>query len=531
MAQKSLAEFIEVLEKNGLLRRYVEEKRVDELPRLMEDNPDQAIFVDKVKDSPFPFFANGYGSRSMYALSLECEMNEVGKEIAARSAVHYKAELVDSAPCKDVILKGEDVDLTILPLFNHHPRDGQAYINDTRVITRNPETGLINDAIQRMMFRSKNTMNVDMRAWFHAGSIAGKRYHNLGQDMPVAVCIGGPTLDKIASMMRSPGAGIDAWDRLGGFYGSPAKVVKCETNDLTVPANAEIVFEGRVLTSEGMIHDEGPYGEFPGTYGAGLPRNWNVVIDCITYRKNAIYQHATIGGLHPGKTDMYAFQQAIEGELFEKLQRAGIVVRDVVAPAEGGGNVAYARIQAIGGGDAMQTLGVMLTGCRQYMPKIAYVFDEDVDIYDDARVKWAQAWRYNPGRGTLIVPGQNTMPLDPSLRQKEPPFSVTKIGFDCTIGTDAVKADFEACVVTEPIKQPAEVESLSELDLTSQMRDFIREVPRTWQEILERFAGQPYPIVYRAFSHLRPQLGRMANASPNFPYTFSSTGDFVEGQA
>jgi 4-hydroxy-3-polyprenylbenzoate decarboxylase len=228
---------------------------------------------------------------------------------------------------------------------------------------------------------------------------------------------------------------------------------------------------------------------------------------------------------------MYAFQQAIEGELFEKLQRAGIVVRDVVAPAEGGGNVAYARIQAIGGGDAMQTLGVMLTGCRQYMPKIAYVFDEDVDIYDDARVKWAQAWRYNPGRGTLIVPGQNTMPLDPSLRQKEPPFSVTKIGFDCTIGTDAVKADFEACVVTEPIKQPAEVESLSELDLTSQMRDFIREVPRTWQEILERFAGQPYPIVYRAFSRLRPQLGRMANASPNFPYTFSSTGDFVEGQA
>jgi 4-hydroxy-3-polyprenylbenzoate decarboxylase len=351
----------------------------------------------------------------------------------------------------------------------------------------------------------------------------------MGKDMPVAICIGGPTLDKIASMMRHPGARIDGWDKLGGFLGEPAKIVKCETNDITVPANAEIVLEGRVLTSEGMIHDEGPYGEFPGTYGAGLPRNWNVVIDCITYRSGAIYQHATIGGLHPGKTDMYAFQQAIEGELFEKLQQAGIVVQDVVAPAEGGGNVAYARIKVVGGGDAMQTLGVMLTGCRQYMPKIAYVFDEDVDIYDDARVKWAQAWRYNPGRGTLVVPGQNTMPLDPSLRQTEPPFSVTKIGFDCTMGVDAVRADFEACVVTEPINQPVSPQPLSETDLTAAMSNFIREVPRTWQEILERFAGQPYPRVYRVFGQLRPKLGRMANASPNFPYTFSAGGDFVEG--
>ena len=529
MAQESLAEFISTLEQNGLLRRYSDEVRVDELPKVMEENPDRAVLVEHVKDCIFPFFANGYGSREMYALSLKCDPKEVGREIAKRAGLHYKADLVATAPCKEVILRGEDVDLTIFPLFNHHPRDGQAYLNDTRIVTRNPVTGEINDAIQRMMYRSTDSTNVDMRAWFHGGSIAGLRYHEIGKDMPIAVCIGGPTLDKIASMMRSPGAGIDGWDKLGGFLGGPAKIVKCETSDLTVPANAEIVLEGRVITSEGMIHDEGPYGEFPGMYGAGLPRNWNVVIDCITYRKGAIYQDATIGGLHPGRTDMYAFQQAIEGELFEKLQRAGIIVQDVVAPAEGGGNIAYARIKAVGGGDAMQTLGVMLTGCRQYMPKIAYVFDEDVDVYDDARVKWAQAWRYNPGHGTLIVPGQNTMPLDPSLKQNKPPFSVTKIGFDCTIGPDATRADFEACVVTDPLPQPQVVSKLSETELIAEMGNFIREAPRTWQEVLEHFAGQSYPIVYRAFGQLRPTHGRVANASPNFPYTFSEGGDFVQG--
>ncbi len=142
-----------------------------------------------------------------------------------------------------------------------------------------------------------------------------------------------------------PGSGIDAWDKLGGFIGGSAKVVKCETNNLLIPAIAEIVLEGRVITSEAMIHDEGPYGEFPENYGAGLPRNWKVEIDCITYRKGAIYQHATIGGLHPGKTDMYAFQQAIEGELFAQLERVGLLVMDVVAPADCGGNVATRRLR------------------------------------------------------------------------------------------------------------------------------------------------------------------------------------------
>src|SRR6202021_4155776 len=102
MAQESLKSYIEPLERNGLLRRYTDEKRVDELPRLMEDNPDVAILVERVKDCAFPFFANGYGSRAMYALSLECGLKEVGSEIARRSALHYKAELIDTAPCKDV---------------------------------------------------------------------------------------------------------------------------------------------------------------------------------------------------------------------------------------------------------------------------------------------------------------------------------------------------------------------------------------------------------------------------------------------
>lgn len=526
MPQTTLAEYANELDKAGLLTRYTDEKRVDELPQLMEQNPDTAVFVEHVKDCAFPFLANAYGARSMYALALQCDFKKVGLEIAQRSGCRQTPQLVETAPCKDVILKGDDVDLTMFPLFHHHPLDGHAYLNDTNVVSRNPDTGLIDQGIYRFMYRAKNETNIDMRNDTHGARINAKRYQQLGQDMPIAVIIGAPTLDKIASMISSPG--VDDWDILGGFYGEPAKLVKCETSDLTVPANVEIIIEGRVLTTEGWVHDEGPYGEYTGTYGGGLPHNNRFIVDCITHRKGAIYQHATIGGLHPGRTDMYAFQPAIEGDLYLALQRAGILVQNVYLPPAGCSNIAYASIKTRGGGDAKQALALMLAGSRQWMPKIAYVFDEDVDIYNDERVKWAMAWRYNPEKGTMILPEQNMLPLDPSLGTDHPPVNISKVGFDCTIPLVGHPDPFAyaAATVSEPFQQPAEVPRKSEDEATREMEAFIRQKPRTWKEILEHFAGQPYPIVYRAFGQLRHHLGRIADERPQYPYTFSHA-DFV----
>jgi 4-hydroxy-3-polyprenylbenzoate decarboxylase len=529
MQQMSLGAWVEALDDAGLLRRYSDEKRVDELAQLMEDNPDRAVLVERVKDCAFPFFANGMESKEICALALGCDPREVSGEIARRSAVHYPARLLDTAPCQEVVVRGDDVDLTGLPLFLHHTFDGQAYINDGRIVTRDPETGDINDGIQRLMYRSKDLLSVDMRAPNHKGAINGQAHHALKKDMPVAVCVGGPTLDQLSSMMRAPGAHIDGWDKLGGFLGGPAEVVKCETVDLTVPANAEIVLEGHVLTSEGLIHDEGPYGEAPGTYGAEwLAHNWNLKVDCVTYRRGAIYQHSSIAGLHPGRTDMYVWLPAIEGELFETLQRAGVQVLDVHMPPASCENIAYARIRPVSGGDAKQALGVMLTACRQQFPKIAYVFDEDIDIYDEEQVKWAQAFRYNPGTGTLLIPGQNINPLDPSITMKTLPASITKIGIDCTMPLPRETARFERAVIAPPIEQPSNVEPLTEDEIEAALRELIEKSPRSWREILTYFAGQPYQRVYGAFGRLRPQLGRMADQQPDYGYTFADT-EFVYG--
>lgn len=527
-AHMSLKHWVAQLDEAGLLYRHEGEARVDELPQIMEDHPDQAVFIEQVQDCAFPFLANAFASAEMCAVALGCDRRKVGIEIGERAARHYPAELVDTAPCKEVIVRGAEVDLTMLPLFSHHPLDGQAYINSGRVVTRDPDTGAQNDGIQRLMFRTPNLVNIDERALGHRGSINAHRYNDAGQDTPIAVCVGGPTLDLIASMMRLPEQAIDAWDKLGGFLDGPAQVVKCETNDLTVPANAEIVLEGRIITS-GALHDEGPYGEYTGTYGAGeLDRNWNVAIDCITYRKDAIYQYATIAGLHPGRTDMYVWSAAIEGELYMELKHASIDVADVHVPAASCSNIAYARIKQVSGGDAKQALATMLAANRAYMPKLAYVFDEDVDIFDDEQVKWAQAWRYNPGTGTMLIPGQNVIPLDPSITQEHPPFSMTKIGFDCTIPLNGNRDASAPATVSPPIDQPASAQPLDEAALAAQMTAFLEEKPRTWYEIEQHFAGQPYRGLYRAFGQLRPKLGRREDLGPGYPYTFSDT-DFIQG--
>ncbi len=530
MPQQSLRDNIADLEKAGLVKRYTDEKRVDELPMLIEDNPDQAVLVEKVKDCPFPFYANGYGVRAQYALALDCDEKKVGLEIAKRFEKSFKPEMVDSAPCQEVVYKGADVDLTMFPLFHYHPKDGQAYLNDTNVVSRNPETGLIDQGIYRFMYRSKNETNVDMRNATHRARIAAEYYAKQGKDMPITVLIGSPTLDHIASMMSNPDS--DDWEVMGGYYGEPAKLVKCLTNDLTIPANAEVVLEGRIITSEGWVHDEGPYGEYTGTYGGGLPHNNRFVVDCVTHRKNAIYQYASIGGLHPGRTDMFAFQPAIEGDLYNALTKAGILVQNVYLPPGGCSNIGYVSIKTRSGGDAKQALAVMLSGSRQWMPKTAWVFDDDVDIYNDERVKWAQAWRFNPATGIMLLPGQNMLPLDPSLNSDHPPNAVTKVGFDCTIPLvgNVDPFSYKAAIVAEPLKVDATAKPMSDDEIAKEMEKLIRDKPRSWHDILQHFANQPYRPVYRAFGQLRPKLGRMADQRPDYPYTFSDHNFVLNGK-
>ena len=519
--QQSLVDFTNAMEKAGLLVRIKDEKRVDQLPLIMEQYPQQAVLVEKITGCEFSFLANAYATHEQYAWALGCKRNESGARIAELAKGRIEPEVVTTAPCKEIILKGDDVDLTRLPLFLHHDRDGQSYTNDNLVITKDPDTNVIDWGVYRSMFRAKNEKNFDMTCTSHRGRLNGLKYQARRQNMPVAIVLGGPTLDKLAALAGVPPETQD-FEVLGSFYGQAAKLVKCETSDLFVPANAEIVLEGEVMTTEGWVHDEGPYGEFTGMYGGGLKHNPRVVITCMTYRKNAIYQHATIGGKHPGFTDNMIQLPAVESDLFNALGQGGIDVVDVRCPAGGLSNIAYASIRPGGGGDAKQALAIMLTSSKQGLPKIAMVFNDDVDIWDDNRIAQCMAFRYMPDKDTFIIPQCNTMSTDPKIADPDHPFYASKIGMDCTIplvgNWDPDSFTWSSAVdLGEP---PANVTPMTEEQITADMTAFIKQAPRSWRDILVRYHGQPYNLVYRAFGNLRHQLGRAGN-KPWYGYTFA----------
>lgn len=521
MPQQSLESYVNDLEQAGFLLRIKEEVRVDELPVLMEANPLKAILVEHIKDCEFQFLANAYSNQEMYAWALGCTKQQTGAVMAELAKKRIPPTEVATAPCKEVILKDDDVDLTRLPLFLHHERDGHAYTNDNLVISKDPETGITDWGIYRSMFRTINEKSFDMTCSSHRQRLNALKAQKSGKNLPMAVVIGGPMLDKIAAL-TSVAADVDDWDVLGGTYGHSAKLVRCETIDLMVPANAEIVLEGELIATEGWTHDEGPYGEFTGMYGGGLKQNPVFKVHCMSFRKGAIYQHATIGGAHPWYTDNMLQLPALESDLFGALKNAGIDVLAVRAPAGGLSNIAYAKIRTIGGGDSMQALAIMLSCSRLALPKIAMVFDEDVDIWNDNAISWAMAFRYMPHRDTLILPGGNTMTVDPSVGSDAPPISASKIGFDCTIPLVGHfdKHSFDASSICDLGETPQSCPLFSEDELSQDMAALIQEKPRSWKELLQHYHGQPYPLLYKAFANLRPHLSR-ADDAPWYRYTFT----------
>src|SRR5262249_53288389 len=199
-----------------LLARIREKKRVDQLPLLMEPNPTKALLVENITGSEFSCLPNANATHEQNAWTLGCKRSEIAARTAQLAPGRITFALVSTSPCKQVILKVDDVDLTRLPLFLHHDRDGRAYASDNLVVTEDPDTGITDWGIYRSMFRTKNEKNFDMTCTSHRARLNGLKYRARGQNIPVAIVLGGPTLDKIAALAGVPPE-TPAFEVLGSF--------------------------------------------------------------------------------------------------------------------------------------------------------------------------------------------------------------------------------------------------------------------------------------------------------------------------
>jgi 2,5-furandicarboxylate decarboxylase 1 len=436
-----LKNFIESLGPDEL---EIHEEQVDlvDIAAIMEGNK-KAVLFKKAGPEGSTLVGNVASGRSRLAKAFGVAPENLLKEVLRRLETN-KAEMIEVsqsvAPCQEVVLKGKDADLTKLPIHVQHGLDGGPYISSSVDYVVDTKTGLMNSGMRRLMLRGRHETGVDLVAPSDLRAIYIAQASK-GEKVPVSFVVGSHPIDHVSATMRIP---VDELGLVATLRGEPMPVVKCVTNDIKVPADAEYVIEG-YFDEKGHVEPEGPYGEFLGYYG-GVKKNPLFHVTAITHRKDALFQTSTISGKALGDTDTSQLN-ALRSEtiVWRALETAVREVTAVYIPAACGGmlNVRIAMKQRVPG-EARNAISAAM-GCLANCKNV-FVVDPDIDIYSDQQMEWALATRFQPERDLTVVAGFRGNPLDPSTEGSK--FS-SKAGYDLTRSAAAM-AKIEAIVPAAP---------------------------------------------------------------------------------
>ncbi len=418
------------------LRRFVESLGADELEMRSDateladvaaafEGNARAVLFKAAGPERQALVGNVNASRSRIARAFGVAPARLAAEIQRR--LRGKPQIVEvsraEAPVQQVVLTGEDADLTALPVHLQHGLDGGPYISASLDYVVDPRTGWTNVGARRLMLRGRRETGVDLvspsdlKAIYEASAAAGK-------PLPVSFVVGAHPADHMAAVMRMP---VDEIGIVAALRDAPLPVVKCVTNDVRVPADAEYVLEG-YFDARGHVEAEGPYGEFLGYYGA-VKRNPVFHLTAITRRRDALFQTATIGGRAMSRTDT-ATLTAVRTEvvIWQALANAVREPVAVHATTSSGGNfnVRVALRQRVPG-EARNAIAACFGALVNV--KNVFVVDPDIDVTSDEQIDWALATRFQPDRDLVVMSGMRTLPLDPSLTSGR---TGAKAGYDLT---------------------------------------------------------------------------------------------------
>jgi 2,5-furandicarboxylate decarboxylase 1 len=319
----------------------------------------------------------------------------------------------------ETIHEGDAVDLLkLLPIPTHNEHDSGSYLSAGVLIMRNPVTGEQNVSINRCQVSGNNRLGVliatrDTRQFYNVAEKAGHA-------LEVAIITGADPFVLLASQISAP-YGQNELDFAGSMSGEAIPVVKCRTNNVRVPSNAEIILEGRVLPK--VREGEGPFGEFPHLYGPRGDREV-IEIDLIAHRRQPIF-HTVVSG---SREHLLLGSVPREAVVLSRLQMIFPNVRNVHLSMGGTGRFhLYVQIQKRMEGEAKN---ILLASMAQHFDfKKVMVVDEDIDIFDPIDLEWAMATRFQADRDLLIVSGAQCSKLDPAAQD----------GFGAKLGIDATK--------------------------------------------------------------------------------------------
>jgi 4-hydroxy-3-polyprenylbenzoate decarboxylase len=424
---RNLKAFIEDLERRGELLRVREEVscelEITEIADRMVKMGGPALLFERVEGRDFPVFIGGYGTAERTARAMGVpHLDALGERVArlmdlspgkgglkaALSLLPKLGELrgffpkrVSRAPVQEVVLKGEAVDLSRLPVLKCWPLDGGPFITLPLVITKDPETGELNLGMYRMQVLDRRS--TAMHWQLHK---VGRRHYDkakkLGRRLEVAVALGGdPILTYAATAPVPPIPGVNEFNLAGFLRGAGVELAKGVTVDLPVPAEAEFVLEGYVDPEEEPVV-EGPFGDHTGFYTLEdlYPR---FHVTAITHRKNAVYPTTIVG--RPPMEDAYLIEAS--ERLF--LPAAQLILPEVtdyhMPPAGVAHNWVNVAIQKSYPGQAYKVANGMFGLGQMMFAKVMVVLDATAKLKPGFEALMEALKHAVPGRDTLISRG------------------------------------------------------------------------------------------------------------------------------
>src|ERR1700756_2929082 len=348
------------------------------------------------------------------------ELVRLGRTVLSQS---LPPNVVKTGPVKENVVKGADIDLYEFPVPQWNRADGGRYIlTYGGVVTKDPETGVMNVGVYRGMIGGRDRIPILMWRAQHIGHHVTAWQQGGKPEMPIAVAMGlEPALEFVAGAPVPKG--VCESDVAGALRGEPVDLVKCETVDLYVPASAEIVIEGYLGLDPATYEMEGPFAEFTGYFAGDRVPKPTIRVTAITHRDEPILR-GTIEGALPGSYSENAMTSSImrAGAAWNVLDRAGVPgVTDVwCPPVQAGINTVVQVKQSYRGVAKEVANGLWGSSAAHVRYKHVTVVDDDIDIHDYAAIDWAIAHRVNAGEDDIVImPATFGAGLDPSVRKRD----------------------------------------------------------------------------------------------------------------
>lgn len=374
----------------------------------------RALGFRNVKGYDIPVVLGAIGaSPKVYGLAIDTEPGFESIKSTWQRALAQPIEpvMVDDGPCKEVILKGDQVDLHRFPIPTWTPdKDPNPFLTAPCLITKDPDTGLENIGTYRMEIKDRDKTGILWDLKSQHGAIHYTKWEQLNRPMPMAVVVGADPTVIMSSVSKVP-LDVEEIAVAGGLRGAPIELVTCETCDIRVPATAEIVLEGEVLPGERVT--EGPFGEYTG-YMGGPYQMPIFYVKCITHRKKPIY-HALFSQMPPSESSLMR-RLPEEANIFAHLDGYLKIpgIHDVHLPESGGSyTICWISIKKEYLGHAQQVLSASWTHHPAFAKWIV-VTDDDIDIRDPFMREWALSFRVEPIKDIHFIPNTSSILLDPS---------------------------------------------------------------------------------------------------------------------